>query len=412
MDQYEVLNELGSGSFGKVSRIRRKTDNRVLVWKELYYGKMSEKEKRLLVGEVNILRELDHPHIVRYFDRIIDRDRKKIYIVMEHCSNGDLAALIKKCRRERIYLDEETIWRCSMQLICALKECHNRSDGSVLHRDLKPGNVFLDSANNVKLGDFGLARVLSKSSMFAHTNVGTPFYMSPEQVNETPYNQKSDIWSLGCLIYELCALTPPFEAQTQIALAMKIRAGRYTQIPSHYSSDLKKLIASMLQVEQSRRPSVNDLLEFPQISIRIREQKVKDRLELVRDREEKLRREKESLKSLQEEVNRTRELLEMREAQIRKREEELGLTSASAPCGELVGIPRTVSEKVLRTEYEVGGTVAATRRDALADKENMGLQFQAEYPRKTEDKLTAFKSEGGDILERLKAMRPSTAANY
>ena len=134
--------------------------------------------------------------------------------------------------------------------------------------------------------------------------------------------------------------------------------------------------------QQSRRPSVNDLLEFPQISIRIREQKVKDRLELVRDREEKLRREKESLKSLQEEVNRTRELLEMREAQIRKREEELGLTSASAPCGELVGIPRTVSEKVLRTEYEVGGTVAATRRDALADKENMGLQFQAEYPRK------------------------------
>ena len=86
----------------------------------------------------------------------------------------------------------------------------NGQPQKILHRDLKPGNIFLDESKNAKLGDFGLARVMNQESMYAQTNVGTPYYMSPEQIKEQKYNEQSDIWSLGCLVYEMAALRPPF----------------------------------------------------------------------------------------------------------------------------------------------------------------------------------------------------------
>ena len=91
MENYEKLTDIGKGSFGVVSKIKRKSDGRVFVWKELNYGRMNEKEKQQLVSEVNILRELHHPNIVRYYDRIIDKEQSKIYIVMEYCERGDMA---------------------------------------------------------------------------------------------------------------------------------------------------------------------------------------------------------------------------------------------------------------------------------------------------------------------------------
>ena len=108
--KYEKIAEIGKGSFGIVSKIKRKADGRILVWKELNYGKMSEKEKQMLVSEVNILRELQHPNIVRYYDRLIDREKAKIYIVMEYCQGGDISTLIKNSRKERKYLPEDMIW--------------------------------------------------------------------------------------------------------------------------------------------------------------------------------------------------------------------------------------------------------------------------------------------------------------
>ena len=106
-----------------------------------------------------------------------------------------------------------------MQIVLALRECHNRKEGKIIHRDIKPGNVFFDKDNNVKLGDFGLSRVMSNESVYAQTNVGTPYYMSPEQINEAKYDEKTDIWSAGCVLYEMVALRPPFKATNQLALA-------------------------------------------------------------------------------------------------------------------------------------------------------------------------------------------------
>lgn len=128
MDKYEVIAEIGKGSFGRVYKVLRKADGRQLVWKELNYGKMQEKEKQMLVTEVNILRDLRHPNIVRYYDRIIDKDTAKLYIVMEYCAGGDLAQQIRKRKKqlpsESAHFPEEQIWRLLAQLTSALLECH------------------------------------------------------------------------------------------------------------------------------------------------------------------------------------------------------------------------------------------------------------------------------------------------
>uniref|UniRef100_A0A8D0EQU2 Serine/threonine-protein kinase Nek2 n=1 Tax=Strix occidentalis caurina TaxID=311401 RepID=A0A8D0EQU2_STROC len=266
-DDYEVLLTIGAGSYGKCRKVRRKADGKILVWKELDYGSMSEAEKQMLVSEVNLLRELRHPNIVRYYDRIIDRSSTTLYIVMEYCDGGDLASLIAKCTKERHYLEESFVLRVLTQLTLALKECHRRSDGGVtVHRDLKPANVFLDGKQNVKLGDFGLARILHHDTSFAKTFVGTPYYMSPEQMNHMSYNEKSDIWSLGCLLYELCALSPPFRAYNQKELAEKIREGKFRRIPYRYSEQLNELLKEMLNVKDYCRPSVEDILQHPLIA--------------------------------------------------------------------------------------------------------------------------------------------------
>lgn len=101
LDAYELVREIGSGSFGRISQIRRKSDGMILACKEVSFAKMSEKEKMQLVSEVNILRELRHPNIVRYYERIIDKENYKIYIIMEFCNGGDLTSIIRRLQQER-----------------------------------------------------------------------------------------------------------------------------------------------------------------------------------------------------------------------------------------------------------------------------------------------------------------------
>jgi len=189
--------------------------------------------------------------------------------VMEYCPGGDLAAYIKKCRREKRRIDEAVIWKVFLQTSLALHDCHSRKEGTVLHRDLKPANIFLDASHNVKLGDFGLARVLGSDSLFARTHVGTPYYMSPEQISKKSYNEKSDVWALGCILYEMACLQVPFEAQNEAQLATKIKAGRIHKIPSSYSDSIARIIYSMIQVDMTKRPQIVDLLKLPQSASRL-----------------------------------------------------------------------------------------------------------------------------------------------
>ncbi|KZT22157.1 Pkinase-domain-containing protein [Neolentinus lepideus HHB14362 ss-1] len=285
LDHYESLDIIGNGSFGIIRKVKRKSDGMIFARKELRFEKMTERDRKQIVSEVNILKDLHHEHIVRYHDRHIDRDHGTLYILMEYCGGGDLSTVIKQAVKQNRTIPEDTIWNYFMQILLALHHCHHpnghgrassggpgESDGrerrpQILHRDLKPDNVFLSESNTVKLGDFGLSKALPQAS-FANTYVGTPYYMSPELMQEKAYDSKSDIWSLGCLIYELCALKPPFhDAKTHAELSVFIRNGRIPPLPRGYSTALGNVIKSMLTLNPAMRPSAAQLLQHERIDL-------------------------------------------------------------------------------------------------------------------------------------------------
>lgn len=148
-----------------------------------------------------------------------------------------------------------------------MKHVHDRK---IIHRDLKGQNIFLTSKGQIKLGDFGIARVLKNTVEKAKTMVGTPYYISPEIIEGKPYSMATDIWSLGVILYELCALKPPFNAESLHFLALKIVKGQYTPVPAHYSRELRNLVAMLLSTEIRRRPSIHDILKQPVIVNRIK----------------------------------------------------------------------------------------------------------------------------------------------
>ncbi|RDX55223.1 kinase-like protein [Lentinus brumalis] len=289
LDLYDPLDIIGNGSFGIIRKVRRKADGVFFARKELNFERMTERDRKQIVAEVNILKDLHHEHIVRYHDRHVDRDAGILYILMEYCGGGDLSSVIKQALRHNRLIPEDTIWNYFMQILLALTYCHHPNGGhgrtssvgtgdgdgkekrpQILHRDLKPDNVFLDASNNVKLGDFGLSKALAQAS-FANTYVGTPYYMSPELMQEKAYDSKSDIWSLGCLIYELCALKPPFhEAKTHAELSILIRNGRIPPLPKGYSPALTTVIKSMLNLNPAMRPSATQLLQHEKIDLALK----------------------------------------------------------------------------------------------------------------------------------------------
>ncbi|KAL5484876.1 hypothetical protein ACEPAI_7518 [Sanghuangporus weigelae] len=187
---------------------------------------------------------------------------------MEYCDGGDLALIIKRYRQKKWSIDEEHIWTCFSQLLLALQCCHCPTSrpaedgaGQILHRDLKPENVFISKGNATRLGDFGLSKALIQTSLTS-TRVGTPYYMSPEIIQGRPYGTKSDIWSLGCVIYELCALSSPFaEAQTDAELSHLILNSPIPPLSGRYSDFLCNLIMLMLNRNPIQRPTVEQLVQ-------------------------------------------------------------------------------------------------------------------------------------------------------
>jgi len=204
-----------------------------------------------------------------------------------------------------------------------LNECHSHKDGKILHRDLKLSNVFMDSENNVKLGDFGLSRVLTDSNNFAISNVGTPYYMSPEQIEELEYNEKSDIWSLGCFLYEISSLTPPFEASNHLSLANKIKLGKFDRIPSRYSEELFRIITWMLNVEPSKRPTLGDLINIPNVSLRLRERRLKDNIAKYKYLEEMHKLKENELQLKEKNLKEFENMLKERELKLEVKEKYL-----------------------------------------------------------------------------------------
>lgn len=282
MEDYTFLDRLGHGSFGKVWKAKRISDGKVVAIKEINYSTMGIKERKMFVNEVNILRKLHNPYIVRYYDHYINRSEKKIFLIMEFCAGGDLQQLIRETRSKMMTIDENQIWLTFSELALALRDCHY-GPSKVLHRDIKPGNVFIDAGGHIKLGDFGLARSLNSTADFATTCIGTPFYMSPE-MNNGKYDEKSDIWALGCVVYEMAALRAPFQGFGMEDLKKHIMKSELQRFPNQYSDALWNIVSQMLDKDPNKRPTILEVLEFRNVSITVRMNKTRKELITVREK--------------------------------------------------------------------------------------------------------------------------------
>uniref|UniRef100_H0WFP7 non-specific serine/threonine protein kinase n=1 Tax=Otolemur garnettii TaxID=30611 RepID=H0WFP7_OTOGA len=274
VEDYEVLHTIGSGSYGRCQKIRRRSDGKMLVWKELDYGSMTEAEKQMLVSEVNLLRELKHPNIVRYYDRIIDRTNTTLYIVMEYCEGGDLASVITKGTKESFFLFPECFCRVH-PLICFLllkTSVSSDSTNMLVNEMIFQSFIKLKSDMDRTVPFFSLYQIPNNQFSFPKPLIVNKLYMTKEQISRMSYNEKSDIWSLGCLLYELCALMPPFTAFNQKELAGKIREGKFRRIPYRYSDELNEIITRMLNLKDYHRPSVEEILENPLIADMVAEE--------------------------------------------------------------------------------------------------------------------------------------------
>ncbi|XP_049993719.1 serine/threonine-protein kinase Nek3 isoform X4 [Alexandromys fortis] len=201
MDDYTVLSVIGQGSFGRALLVRQESSNQKFAMKEVRLPKsFSDTQKSR--KEAVLLAKMKHPNIVAFQESF--EAEGHLYIVMEYCDGGDLMQKIKQQKGK--LLPEDTILNWFVQICLGVNHIHKKR---VLHRDIKSKNVFLTQSGKVKLGDFGSAHLLSSPMAFACTYVGTPYYVPPEIWENLPYNNKSDIWSLGCILYELCALKHP-----------------------------------------------------------------------------------------------------------------------------------------------------------------------------------------------------------
>ena len=200
---------------------------------------------------------MNHPNIVKQYEIIKDERNSKLYIVMEYCDSEDLEKLISKYKFHKQLVDEKLIWNILIQILRALNYIHNEK--KIVHRDIKPSNIFLDKSNNIKLGDFGLSKKFYNE--YSNTIIGTPIYMSPELLERKPYNVKTDIWALGCSIYELATFSTPYVAPNMNILLNKIRNGLPQRIDKTYSDELWNIISKMLTYDYNKRPSSLQLID-------------------------------------------------------------------------------------------------------------------------------------------------------
>ena len=256
MKNYIIEKELGRGTYGIVFKAKKKSDNNTYVIKQISLRGLNNSQKDEVKSESEILKKIKSKYVVQYYESF--EEENNLYIVMEYCESGDLCVFIEKQKKTKYLLHEADIWKFFIKITLGLADIHKLK---ILHRDLKTLNIFLKQGNDVRVGDLGVAKILNQT-FFAKTFIGTPYYLSPEICEDKPYDDKSDVWALGCILYELCTYQHPFTAKSQGGLILKILNDNPKPIDKYYSGELQDLLNLLFRKNFKNRPSCEDILRM------------------------------------------------------------------------------------------------------------------------------------------------------
>ena len=264
MNDFKIISKLGEGAYSTVYKVKRNVDNNIYALKKVKLLNLSEKEKQNSLNEVRLLASIKSNFVISYKEAFFDEKDSTLGIVMEFADGGDLYQKIVEHKKSAMFFEETDIWRIFIQLVKGLKALH---DLKILHRDLKSANVFLLTDGTAKLGDLNVSKVARRG--LGYTQTGTPYYASPEVWKDQPYDNKSDIWSLGCVLYEMITLRPPFRAQNMEGLYNRVIKGQFSRIPDRFSNELFEIVKLLIQVNTDLRPSCDEILKHPIVQKRI-----------------------------------------------------------------------------------------------------------------------------------------------
>jgi NIMA (never in mitosis gene a)-related kinase 1/4/5 len=258
MNEYQIIKTIGKGSFGEVFLVKHVVEKRLYCLKKIKLSSLkSQKERDGARSEVSLMRKLNHPFIINFKDAFIIEDIQVLCILMTYASCGDLNQL--RNGMKPFSVNEDLILNWFLQITLAVDYLHRHN---ILHRDIKLSNVFVLGTGRLVLADLGISKFLEGKTL-ASTQIGTPYYMAPEVFLGEAYGSSSDIWGLGCLLYELATGFHPFDGKNLSALSSAVRNGITKPIPGKFSRNLQDLINSMLQVDPVKRITCETILRLP-----------------------------------------------------------------------------------------------------------------------------------------------------
>ena len=273
-ETYSQKRFLGEGAFGKVYLIQSNKTNLEYVCKNIDLSSSSEEKQKSALSEVSVLKKCKHPNIILFKEAFITRKPKRVlHLITEYAENGDLEHIKKNHKQKNEYFEEKIIINWLIQICLALKYIHELH---VIHRDIKPSNIFLTKKGIIKIGDFGISKILAKDYKNTKTHIGTAIYMAPEVIESEKYDYKADIWSLGITFFELTTFNFPFKGNNEFALLMNIINGKkYNSINNingnYYSDELIYIINRMIQKNPKDRPTIGEILDVPIIKKNLEE---------------------------------------------------------------------------------------------------------------------------------------------
>uniref|UniRef100_A0AC34QC65 Protein kinase domain-containing protein n=1 Tax=Panagrolaimus sp. JU765 TaxID=591449 RepID=A0AC34QC65_9BILA len=246
---------LGQGQYSTVYRAWNTRHNKPTAVKKVVLTRLSTHELNLCRNEIKLLQAVKSPYVVRLLDNFVENYGEVLCIALELMDGGDLEGQLDYLRGNGRLFGERSVWFYFHQICCGLLALH---ENRILHRDLKPANVFMSGNGRCKLGDLGMSRMIGNRTKNVRTKCGSAFYMAPEIYGIHGYHFKSDIWSLGCLLYEMCTLCPPFyEQSSEYALCKRITSARRTPLfPPYYSKYIDYFIDKCLQLDSNKRPTI------------------------------------------------------------------------------------------------------------------------------------------------------------